>query len=153
MQKNDNPVRMLSKVLGEINLFTGLCILQLTQPRETHVLFLSWAEPCLSPCGPLGLSVWNLVVHSRDPGPPHPGWKVSSDTGALLSAQGFCSLLGGWCIRHRMTFLCSLSLLLSPCVLQKNNPMNLSSYSGHLSGLPAHRCHLCKPGSIRGDGK
>jgi hypothetical protein len=38
MQKNDNAVRMLSKVLGEINLFTGLCVILLNQQGETDGL-------------------------------------------------------------------------------------------------------------------
>ena len=36
MQKNDNTVRMLSEVPREINLFTGLCIVQLNQQGGTE---------------------------------------------------------------------------------------------------------------------
>ena len=37
MQKNDNTVRMLSKVPREINLFTGLCIVWLNQQGEQRL--------------------------------------------------------------------------------------------------------------------
>lgn len=38
MQKNDNVVRMLSKVPGEINLFTGWCIVWLNQQGKAATL-------------------------------------------------------------------------------------------------------------------